>query len=605
MENSSNELTLTSSSGAFPEKAIEAIILRNYNSERGRQALIAYGHDTDSPLYKEYMSLIAAKELNNRDIPAKKKATFTAKFILQTFQVLKLKETNVFYIGHISDPLFRKCQSIEELSSCVSYWYQMLFGFSDGIQDATKALLAGILPGDHYGEVNRDYIRIMGEWYWCIKTAEAVRQSDLPKDTRVFAKMFDTEDGDENVFRVPEFDGPDLDMFINTYNKLKDISYYDWPEEYHLQCFKDWSMDRIDVEFGMFTVVSIPFMRPGMLRGSIFNVGEGHNGKSILLGLATSLIGSRNTTTVSGNDLGSWDYLVDLQTTWFNCPSETELEFLKENTGAFKTISAHETYSIRKKHGDASVPIRGNFPMVFNINKIPDFGEDAPAILSRMFINNFDRDFEAEGKAIKNYAKKTFLTDKKTMPMITGMVLAFAHYYSQPDHLWKESPSMKSELAALTDIATPERRYVEWFKRFFIGYSGITALKPDYANFGRQEGDAYDTAKISQKNLLFKQFKAHNLRDGTKYLLDDKAYPVKRFVFSKDMHITKYMGGLNWEEFMNSGESLVYRMMLDYLGKEEEYRRRLKLYNEEKTEEEIRKKVLQDMWIEIEKEQRW
>lgn len=475
MENSSNELTLTSSSGAFPEKAIEAIILRNYNSERGRQALIAYGHDTDSPLYKEYMSLIAAKELNNRDIPAKKKATFTAKFILQTFQVLKLKETNVFYIGHISDPLFRKCQSIEELSSCVSYWYQMLFGFSDGIQDATKALLAGILPGDHYGEVNRDYIRIMGEWYWCIKTAEAVRQSDLPKDTRVFAKMFDTEDGDENVFRVPEFDGPDLDMFINTYNKLKDISYYDWPEEYHLQCFKDWSMDRIDVEFGMFTVVSIPFMRPGMLRGSIFNVGEGHNGKSILLGLATSLIGSRNTTTVSGNDLGSWDYLVDLQTTWFNCPSETELEFLKENTGAFKTISAHETYSIRKKHGDASVPIRGNFPMVFNINKIPDFGEDAPAILSRMFINNFDRDFEAEGNAIKNYAKKTFLTDKKTMPMITGMVLAFAHYYSQPDHLWKESPSMKSELAALTDIATPERRYVEWFKRFFIGYSGITA----------------------------------------------------------------------------------------------------------------------------------
>lgn len=80
---------------------------------------------------------------------------------------------------------------------------------------------------------------------------------------------------------------------------------------------------------------------------------------------------------------------------------------------------------------------------------------------------------------------------------------------------------------------------------------------------------------------------------------------MKRFVFSKDMHITKYMGGLNWEGFMNSGESLVYRMMLDYLGKEEEYRRRLKLYNEEKTEEEIRKKVLQDMWIEIEKEQRW
>lgn len=603
MEDSTNGLVQVAAHGAFPERAIKAVLLRDCDPERGKQALVAYGHDNDA-LYKEYLSLISAKEINNKDIPAKKKATFTAKFILKTFQVLKLKETNVFYIGHISDPLFRKCQSIEELSSCVSYWYQMLFGFSDGIQDATKILLSGILPGDHYGEVNRDYIKIMDRWYWCIKTANVVSQTNLPENTRVFAKMFDTEDEDENVFKVPEFDELDFATFITTYNELKDTPYPDWPDKYHLQCFKDWSMDRPDVEFGMFTVIAIPFMRPGMIRGSLFNVGEGHNGKSIVLGVATSLVGSRNTTTVSGNDLGSWDYLVDLQTTWFNCPSETELDFLKEKTGAFKTISAHETYSIRKKHGDASVPIRGNFPMVFNINKIPDFGEDAPAILSRMFINNFDRDFEAEGIAVKNYARKTFLKDKETMPMLTGMVLAFAHYYSQPEHLWKESPSMKAELAALTDIATPERRYVEWFKKFFIGYTGITAIKPDYANFGRQEGEEYDTAKISQKSLLFKQFKSHNLKEGTQYLLDEKPYPVKRFVLSKKMYINKYMGTMNWEEFTNSGESLVYRMMLDYLGKEAEYRGKLKLNNQTKTEEEIQKKVLQDMWLEIDQAQK-
>lgn len=603
MENGSNEITLSAESGAFPERAIGATFLRDYDGERGKRALIAYGHDGDS-LYKEYLSLISAKEINNKEIPTKKKATFTAKFILKTFQVLKLKETNVFYVGHISDPLFRKCQSIEELSSCVSYWYQMLFGFSDGIQDATKALLAGILPSDHYGEVNRDYIKIMDKWYWCISTADVVSQSHLPPNTRVFAKMFDTEDGDENIFKVPEFDDFDFATFIATYNELKDVSYYDWPDKYHLQCFKDWSMDRPDVEFGMFTVTALPFMRAGTIRGSIFNVGEGHNGKSLCLGLAASLVGSRNTTTVSGNDLGSWDYLVDLQTTWFNCPSETELEFLKEKTGAFKTISAHETYPVRKKHGDASVPIRGNFPMVFNINKIPAFGADAPAILSRMFINNFDRDFEAEGIAIKNYAKKTFLSNKNTMPMITGMVLAFSHYYSQPEHLWKESPSMKSELAALTDIATPERRYVDWFKKFFVGYTGITALKPDYINFGRQEGEEYDTAKVSQKNLLFKQFKSHNLKDGTQYLLDESPYPVKRFVFSKKIYITKYMGMMSWEEFTDSGESLVYKMMLDYLGKEAEYRKHLKLYSKTKTEDEIRKKILQDMWDEIDKAQR-
>ena len=590
--------------GAFPQKAMEAAVLRNFDDSRGKETLKHFGYAEDSQIYQEYMQLLVIR-LSKGDIPAKKKAAFTAKFILQTFEVLKLKETQVFYIGHMSNPLFNKCQSVEELSSCVSYWYQMLFGFSADIEDATKALLAGILPRDHYPEVARDYIQVTDGLYWCMSDTKLVSRAKLPSDTRVFAKMFDTDYEDANVFKVPEFDEIGQALVITTYENLKNTPYYEWPEEYRFQCFKDWSVNRIDVEFGMFTVLALPFMRPTIMRGSIFNVGEGHNGKSVLLGLATSMVGGRNTTQVSGNDLGKWDYLVDLQTTWFNCPSETELEFLKENTGAFKTLSAHETFSIRKKHGDASVPVKGAFPMVFNINKIPELGDDAPAILSRMFINNFDFDFETEGKAIKDYARKTFLSDERTMPILTGMVLAFAHYYSQPEHLWEESPSMKAELNTLTDITTPQRRYVDWFKTFFSGYAGITLVKPDYLNFGRQEGEEYDTSKMSQNTLLFKQFKRHSTSNGTFYLLKDTPYPVKRFIFSKNIYIRKYMGIMNYEEYHNNnGHSLVYDMMLDYLAKEEEIRKRLKMYVEEKSEAEVRKMVLQAMWKEIEEEQK-
>lgn len=602
MENVESEI-ISIGNGPYPEKAIQAAILRNFDRERGEEALKAYGYQPDSPLYQEYMRLISVKEFGNKDIPGKKKAAFTAKFMLQTFEVLKLNETQVFYIGHMSDPLFRKCQSVEELSACVSYWYQVFFGFSTDIQDATKALIAGILPQDYYPEVSRDYIQVTDNIYWCISEATHVSKPRLPANTRVFAKMFDTAYEDANVFKVPPFDAEDGLTFRMVYHELKDLPYEKWPDKYHFQCFKDWSMNRPDVEFGMFTVLALPFMRPTIMRGSIFNVGEGHNGKSVLLGLATSMVGERNTTQVSGNDLGKWDYLVDLQTTWFNCPSETELEFLKENTGAFKTLSAHETFPIRKKHGDASVPVKGAFPIVFNINKLPELGDDAPAILSRMFINNFDVDFEAEGKAVKDYARKTFLADKNTMPTLTGMVLAFAHYYSQPEHLWKESPSMKAELAALTDIATPQKRYVEWFKMFFQGYAGITLLKSDYTNFGRQEGDDYDTGKMSQSTLLFKPFKRRSQSNGTFYMLADSPYPVKRFIVSKNLYIRKYMGAMRWEEYHNDGNSIIYAMMLDYLAKEEEYRKRLKLYVETRTEDEIRKKVLQDMWREIDEEQ--
>lgn len=73
---------------------------------------------------------------------------------------------------------------------------------------------------------------------------------------------------------------------------------------------------------------------------------------------------------------------------------------------------------------------------------------------------------------------------------------------------------------------------------------------------------------------------------------------------SKQLYLRKYMGTMSLQEFEDAGESLVYKMMLDYLGKEEEYRRRLKLYAEEKTEEEVQRKVLQDMWQEIDEAQK-
>jgi hypothetical protein len=582
----------------------DAAVLRNYDPKRGQAVLLKYGYDEDSPLYQDYGKLVW-KASTGKNVSGKDKAAFTAKFILQTFEVIKLNETSVFYIGHYGDPLYRRCQSVEELQSCVSYWYQVFFGITADIDMATKALIAGILPRDHYPEVPRQYIQIMDNLYWDIQNAKPLNVNQMPKGARVFAKMFDTDMDDANVFKVPPFDEFALVNFWTAYTDLKELPYEKWPAKYRWQCFKDWAMGRPDVEYGMFTVLALPFMRPTIIRGSIFNVGEGHNGKSVLLGLATSMVGSRNTTQVSGNDLGKWDYLVDMQTTWFNCPSETELEFLKEDTGAFKTISAHETFAIKKKHGDASVPVKGSFPMVFNINKVPDFGEDASAILSRMFVNNFDCDFEATGKAVKDYARKTFLADPNTMPTLTGMVMAFAHYYSQPEHLWKESKSMKDGLESISETATPQYRYVNWFKKFFDGYSGINLLKEDYTHFGVQEGEEYNTAIISQKTLLFKQFKRRSVSGETRYILDDgeASHPVKRFTMSDALYIKKYMGTMSWSEYMENGRSIVYDMMLDYLAREDELRSHAEMYREEFDPIAAQKKILQDMFLDIEKEQ--
>lgn len=571
--------------------------IRDFDKNRGEKFLINAGYGTDSQIMKEYQRIVESIYMGKAT--DKMRSEFVARVMLTMYDVVKISEVGIYYIGQPGIPLYNRCRSEEVLSGYVSLVYQVLFGFKANIQDATKYLKAGITLNNTMQCIDRRYIWVVGNYCWDKVTSELYKADELPPNARVFAKMFDTEAEDEEVFKVPEFDESQISFMKGVYRSLRNKPYEEWEDEYHLQCFKDWSMDRPDVEFGMFTVLALPFMSR-LPRGSIFNVGEGHNGKSVLVGLATSILGKNNTSFVSGNQLSSWDNLVDLQTTFFNCPNETKVDFLKEDTDTFKSLSAHETVAMRKKFGDASVPVIGDFPMVFNLNKLPDFGSDASAILSRMFVNDFDCDFEATGKAVKDYARKTFFKDKYVIPQLVGMIFAFAHYYNSEEHPWEPKAPMIERREAIRETATPHTRYLHWFSKFFRGFTKISALKDDYIKFGKTEGEDYDTSEIKLSALPFKKFSRSSLRDGTTvYRESDKGYPVARFDMDPNTYIRKYMGDMNLTELNRSGESIVYKMMVDYIKRDSEYRQLLKTGGVEKTDAEIEKKVLQDMFTDL------
>lgn len=575
--------------------------IRDFDKNRGEKFLINAGYGTDSQIMKEYQRIV--DEIYKGKATDKMRSEFVARVMLTMYDVVKISEVGIYYIGQPGIQLYNRCRSEEVLSGYVSLVYQVLFGFKANIQDATKYLKAGITLNNTMQCIDRRYIWVVGNYCWDKVTSELYKADELPPNARVFAKMFDTEAEDEEVFKVPEFDESQIAMMKATFRTLKNKPYEEWDEHYHFQCFKDWSMDRPDVEFGMFTVLALPFMSR-LPRGSIFNVGEGHNGKSVLVGLATSIVGKNNTSFVSGNQLSSWDNLVDLQTTFFNCPNETKVDFLKEDTDTFKSLSAHETVAMRKKFGDASVPVIGDFPMVFNLNKLPDFGSDASAILSRMFVNDFDCDFEATGKAIKDYARKTFFKDKYVIPELVGMIFAFAHYYNSEEHPWEPKAPMIERREAIRETATPHTRYLHWFSKFFRGFTKISVLKEDYIKFGKTEGEDYDTSEIKLNALPFKKFGRRTRQDGqTVHRESDKGYPVARFEMEENTYIRKYMGDMNLTELNKSGESIVYKMMTDYLRRDTEYRQMLKEGGIEKTDAEIDKKILQEMFTDTFHEQ--
>ena len=585
----------------FTREVNEAI--RFLDVDRGKRILERCGYHYDTQMYRDYCEVTRGK----KNLKARRE--FVAKFVLSTYRLVKLNEVNVFYIEDGGSNLYKRCYSKELLSSQISQFYQLFFGLDSDIKQVTDDIIASILPQDRFSSIERNYIQVVDGYYWSRREANIVsiyedELGQMPRSARAFARMFDTDDTDANIFKVPEFDADDVHLMLDTYNKLKDTEYYNWPDEYHFQCFKDWSDNRLDVEYGMFSELAMPFLRV-MPRGSIFNTGEGHNGKSVLNGLAISIIGGNNVSTVVGDELGSWDHLVNFQTTWMNIPNETTVDFLSNNTAAFKAISAHETYSIRHKNGDVSVPVNSDFPMVFNINKLPDFADDASAVLSRMFINNFDVDFEKTGRVIKEYAKKMFLSDKTVMPTIVGATLAFAHYYSQDEHLWQPSDSMLFARNLLAETAVPKNLYFEWLTTFFDSFTGIKIPKADFINFGSSEGENYDGSVIKIKDMSFGRFKRQTTKDRTIYKIENKDKFIDKFTLSDSLYIRKYMGPIRTvKEFHENGGSLVHMMREDYLGRMEEYERNLKIAKIEKSKDEKRKKILQEMFNDIDKEQR-
>lgn len=584
--------------GSVPDTREMGVSIRSKDPSRGKDMLVQYGYNPSSEMYREYESLVKQAKCT------KEKRAFVAKFILSTFQVIKLSSVKIFYIGNETSPFFKRLKGDEQLGHIASLWYQLFFGFDSDIGKIADDIMGGILPYDNYASIDRSYIRITDEFYWSRMSGDIVRETELPQNTRVFAKMFDTDVGDKNVYKIEEFDSEDIDVMLDTYETLKDIEYRDWPEEYHLQCFKDWSDGDIESEFGMFSVLAFPYLRV-LPRGSIFNSGTGHNGKSILNGLAITLLGANNVSGVNGKDLGNWDYLIDLQTTWMNCAGETKVDFLKDDTDTFKILAAHETLSMRRKYGDSSVPIVGDFPMIFNINEVPDFGQDASAILSRMFVNEFKVDFEVLGRADPDYFAHTFLSDKKIIPMITGMVFAFSHYYSQEGNIWKPSEPMIEKRSSMEESAVPKRRYFTWLTAFFDSYSGIKIPKKDFINFGMIEGENYDGGEIKAKDMQFSRFTRRSTPKGVLYKIDNKSiFGCRRFFMCDKMYIRKYMGAMNLEEYHNNGNSIVHAMMIDFLSRKAKIEAILKNGGQKIDKRGVEKQAMQEMLKDIEYEQR-
>lgn len=117
---------------------------------------------------------------------------------------------------------------------------------------------------------------------------------------------------------------------------------------------------------------------------SFFLVGEGANGKSVLLSILSRILGDENCSTLSIEALTADRFMASsLVSKRLNVCTEEESTYLKSDK--FKTIVSGERITVQRKFGD-SFQVRLNTKFVFATNEMPTFTGFNTGLLRRMII---------------------------------------------------------------------------------------------------------------------------------------------------------------------------------------------------------------------------
>lgn len=144
-------------------------------------------------------------------------------------------------------------------------------------------------------------------------------------------------------------------------------------------------------------MIGYTFYRRNEMRKFFVLVGGGKNGKSTYLNMVNELLGKRNTTHLSIQEIVTDKFSTQLLTNkLLNIGDDIEKEFV-QNVGLLKKLVTGETIIAQKKGQDQfNMTYYGKF--LFSCNEIPRINDKTPGMKSRMVVVPFNGVFTKENK---------------------------------------------------------------------------------------------------------------------------------------------------------------------------------------------------------------
>lgn len=399
---------------------------------------------------------------------------------------------NGFPLSDIYEPIDR-----EEFTNIVTRTYKRLTGVVDGaaIEKVCDSLDKQIRAERTIPRVDNTIIQVIPDRFWNTSTGDL--SDKLYQDELCFRRLFNTTKPSRHIVKYKDgtFEGYKdiLDEYVDeTFAELT-LSNGDLEEDPDFEFVQVWACNDHGRYMDILRMFATFFMKEKPL-GTYILEGNGRNGKSSLIGLIHTLMGTRNTSRLQLAELGNWHKNHCLANTLVNAPDEEKPGTL-EDTDLFRTIADHGDIELDVMRGQNPISISCDFQCVSASNHMPHWeGTDAEACIRRARIIPLRADLSANDNKSFNFEEETYTPER--MVHFLGVVLGIARYYMDKDFPESDSVAVQREL--LQENMISYRLYYQEFCGYFGKYHKLREVYDDYVIWCKDKGfkiNKYDEFK--------------------------------------------------------------------------------------------------------------
>ena len=424
---------------------------------------------------------------------------------LKEYDVVAIKGVDRYYkrvidqrTGEPVDEVYTPTDK-EELVNIITENYEKVTGTVDGqaIDKIWNSVDKKIRKDNTIDKVDNAIIQLLPGTnnFWNTENGDVTK--NIPAGRKCFRRLFDTYKETKHIVKYPRgtFDdyGDILNDYIDeTYRELvkKDG---DLEENDDFQFLKTVACEDHERYMELIRMFATFFMKNKPL-GTYILEGNGRNGKSGIIGLIHTLMGSRNTSKLQLAELGNWHKNHCLINTLVNAPDEEKPGTL-EDTDLFRVIADHGDIELDVMRGQQPIEISCDFQCVSASNHLPNWeGNDAEACIRRARIIPFMADLSGNDNKNESFEKVTYTPDR--IVHFLGVVLGTAKYYMTRDFPVSSSAETMKEI--LQENMVSYRLYYTTFVKYFGRYHKLREVYDDYVFWCKDKGfkiNKYDEFK--------------------------------------------------------------------------------------------------------------